>query len=120
MIRFNNKDIKVAIFDLDGTLIDSTSIWSEIDRLFFSKRGLDIPADYGKAIAHLGLDKAATYTRTHYFPDEKEEDIRKEWNDLAIYEYKEKIDKDIDGAVFRNVFENAHDAGKQFRFFRRI
>lgn len=107
MIRFNNKDIKVAIFDLDGTLIDSTSIWSEIDRLFFSKRGVDIPADYGKAIAHLGLDKAATYTRDHYFPDEKEEDIKKEWNDLALYEYKEKIElKDNVLEVLKYLKEN--------------
>ena len=63
------------IFDLDGTLIDSTSLWSEIDRKFFLRRGMDIPPHYNEEIAHVGLDKAAYITRTKYFPNEKEEDI---------------------------------------------
>ena len=36
------------IFDLDGTLIDSAYIWEEIDRIFFSKRGLPVPEDYAE------------------------------------------------------------------------
>ena len=90
-MRFLNKDIKLVIFDLDGTLIASTSLWSDVDHAFFSKRNMKIPPDYGKAIAHLGLAKAAEYTIKNYFPNEKEKDILKEWNDLALEEYKYNI-----------------------------
>ena len=27
------------LFDLDGTLIDSTGIWAEVDRTFLARRG---------------------------------------------------------------------------------
>ena len=54
-----SKEIKAVIFDLDGTLIDSSNIWSEIDKAFFAKRGMEIPPTYVDDIAHIGLKEAA-------------------------------------------------------------
>ena len=85
------KDIKLAIFDLDGTLIDSTSIWGEIDQIFFQRRGKEVPDEYMKEIAHIGLTAAAKVTKEKYFPNEKEEDILKEWNDLSLEAYRYHI-----------------------------
>jgi HAD superfamily hydrolase (TIGR01509 family) len=85
------KDIKLAIFDLDGTLIDSTSIWGEIDQIFFQRREKEVPEEYMKEIAHIGLTAAAKVTKEKYFPNEKEEDILKEWNDLSLEAYRYHI-----------------------------
>ena len=85
------KDIRLAIFDLDGTLIDSTSIWGEIDRQFFLKRGKEVPPTYSEEISHIGLQKAAEWTKEHYFPNEKEEDILKEWRAMSIEAYEKSI-----------------------------
>ena len=85
------RDIKLAIFDLDGTLIDSTSIWADIDRLFFERRGMQIPPSYNMEIAHVGLTKAAEITKSKYVPDESIEDIMKEWRDLSIEEYEHRV-----------------------------
>lgn len=90
-MKFQDKEIKLAIFDLDGTLIDSTSIWADIDRTFFARRHMEIPPTYGLEIAHVGLTKAAEITRTKYLPDEDEEDIIQEWIDLSYEEYKERV-----------------------------
>ncbi len=90
-MKLLNRDIYLAIFDLDGTLIDSTSLWSEIDRNFFLRRGMEIPPHYNEEIAHVGLDKAANITRTKYFPNEKEEDIIKEWKDMSLKAYQNDI-----------------------------
>ena len=37
---------KGAIFDLDGTLLDSMGVWDQVDIDFLSKRGIDVPDDY--------------------------------------------------------------------------
>ena len=84
-------DIKMAIFDLDGTLIDSTSLWADIDSTFFKRRGMEIPPNYGKEIAHIGLVSAAKLTKEKYVPNENIEDIMKEWNDLALEAYEQHI-----------------------------
>ena len=40
-------DFKCAIFDLDGTVLDSTDIWTQIDIEFFAERGMSLPEGYG-------------------------------------------------------------------------
>ena len=37
---------KGAIFDLDGTLLDSMNVWRKIDIDFLGKRGFEVPDDY--------------------------------------------------------------------------
>lgn len=36
-------EIKGAIFDLDGTLLDSMWVWNQVDIDFLGKRGFDVP-----------------------------------------------------------------------------
>ena len=90
-MKFNNKNIKLAIFDLDGTLIDSTSVWSDVDATFFKKRDQDIPSTYADEIAHVGLVAAAKLTKDKYFPNELEKDIIQEWHDLSLEAYATHI-----------------------------
>lgn len=90
-MKLLDKDIELAIFDLDGTLINSTSLWKDVDETFFKRRNMVVGEEYSKEIAHVGLEKAAKITKEKYLPNEKEEDILKEWNDLAIEAYKFRI-----------------------------
>lgn len=85
-----NSQIKGAIFDLDGTVIDSMELWLDIDREFFEKRGLTVPHDYQKTIAHLGLKECAKYTKNTYCPSENEKDLIAEWQSMCLCRYKGK------------------------------
>ena len=38
---------KGAIFDMDGTLLDSMWGWRQIDVDFLGRRGFEVPSDYG-------------------------------------------------------------------------
>lgn len=82
---------KGAIFDLDGTLIDSMGVWKQIDIDFLGKRGLTVPSDYLDDITPMGFEAAATYTIERFgFPETREEIIR-EWYDMAIYSYSNTV-----------------------------
>ena len=86
-----NHDITAAIFDMDGTLIDSTGIWHEIDRKFFAKRGMEIPKDYAQHIVHLGLTQAAIYTKETYGFKENIQEIIDEWHNMSIDMYEHHV-----------------------------
>lgn len=90
-MKFNNNDIHLAIFDLDGTLIDSTSLWFDVDKEFFMSRGMGVPPTYAKEIAHIGLKAAAILTKNKYCPNEDIEDILNEWNRLSLKGYEQSI-----------------------------
>lgn len=81
------KEIRAAIFDLDGTLIDSMEIWREVDETFFARRGMPVPGGYQEEIAHLGFRECARFTIARYLPREKEEDVIAEWRSLSLSHY---------------------------------
>ena len=84
-------DFKGAIFDLDGTLIDSMGVWEKIDKEFLKKRNIDMPSDYIEKINSMSFEKVAQYTIERFDLKEREEDLIKEWNEMAIYEYSNNI-----------------------------
>ncbi|WP_419725787.1 HAD family hydrolase [Terrisporobacter petrolearius] len=84
-------DFKGAIFDLDGTLIDSMGVWEKIDKEFLKKRNIDMPSDYIEKINSMSFEKVAQYTIERFNLQEIEEDLIKEWNEMAIYEYSNNI-----------------------------
>lgn len=87
----NNMEIKGAIFDLDGTLLDSMWVWEKVDTDFLGRRGFDVPADYQKAIAPMGFRETALYTIERFRLEESPEDIIQEWNEMAMRTYHEEV-----------------------------
>ena len=87
-MKLLDHEFNAVIFDMDGTLIDSTGIWHEIDKEFFAKRGMELPKDYAQHIVHLGLTQAAVYTKETYHLKESIQEIMQEWHDMSIDMYK--------------------------------
>ena len=79
--------IRAAVFDLDGTLIDSMEIWREVDEDFFARRGMAVPERYQERIAHLGFRECAAFTVREFLPAESEEEIIGEWRTLSLSKY---------------------------------
>lgn len=84
-------DFECAIFDLDGTILDSTDVWAQIDVEFFAKRGMSLPDGYAKEIAPMGFRRAAEYTVEKYALNETPEQVVAEWNRMSL----EKFEKDV-------------------------
>ena len=87
----NNRTLKGAIFDLDGTILDSSWVWEKIDREFLGGRGIDVPEDYVENIAPLGFYGAAVYTINRFGFEDKPEELMKIWGEMAIREYKNNV-----------------------------
>lgn len=80
-------DIEGAIFDLDGTLLDSSWVWDMVDIKFLGDRGFDVPDDYVEAISPMGAERAAVYTIERFGLNENPDDIVREWINMAKKEY---------------------------------
>ena len=85
-------DFDAAVFDMDGTIIDSLGIWDKIDREFLEvKRNIPIPSDYVEKIAHMSFRETAEYTKNRFNLSETPEELMQEWTEMAKYEYAHNI-----------------------------
>ena len=60
-------DFNAAIFDLDGTILDSMDVWEHIDIQFLKKRNLPVPENYVTEICARSFEEAAQYTMLDYY-----------------------------------------------------
>ncbi|MVB10950.1 Hexitol phosphatase B [Caprobacter fermentans] len=80
-----------AVFDLDGTLLDSLTVWSRVDRDFLRCRGLEIPPDYTETVSAMSFTEAARYTIGRFALPEAPEELIREWNGMVAREYAHHI-----------------------------
>lgn len=85
------KDIKGAIFDLDGTLIDSMWLWSKIDAEYLKKHNLQVPEDLKENLNHLCFKDCAKYFKTRFNLPYTPEEIESHWIQMALQEYSTNI-----------------------------
>lgn len=83
--------VKGAIFDLDGTLLDSMGIWEQIDIRFLQKRNIAATKDYVQAVTPLSFHEAAEYTISRFGLKEPASDIIAEWKNMAQHTYANEI-----------------------------
>lgn len=83
-------DYKAVIFDLDGTLIDSNSVWAKIDRTVLNKRGINCSDKFIHTLASMTYEEAAEEMHKLGVKETTEEIIN-ECNELAIKEYRYNI-----------------------------
>ena len=85
------QNIQAAIFDLDGTILDSMGVWSRIDEQFLARRGFAVPPDYAAAIAGRSFVETALYTITRFGLPDSADDLMREWSAMAADEYAHHV-----------------------------
>ncbi len=81
------RNFKAAIFDLDGTIIDSMYVWEKVDRDFLTQRGIPVTREYTETVRGMFFETAAEYTQKTYGLKESVEQIVNIWLDMARHEY---------------------------------
>ena len=83
---------KGAIFDLDGTLLDSMGVWDQVDIDFLSRRGIAVPADYMATVASMQFRQIAEYTIARFGLKDTPEELMEEWDRMARVMYATAVE----------------------------
>lgn len=87
----NEIPFSAAIFDMDGTALDSLYVWRQVDERFFGARGLQIPEDYVRQIAGMSFGETVEYTLRRFGLPDAPEAVEAEWLALARDEYAHRV-----------------------------
>jgi len=58
--------VRGAIFDLDGTILDSMPIWDQAGELFLRSLGIEAEPELGKILFPMSMEKGAEYLKERY------------------------------------------------------
>lgn len=83
--------IEAVIFDLDGSLVDSTWMWQEIDVEYLGRFGMEPPEDLHVLIGGKNFSETAVFFKERFeLPDEIEQ-IKADWNQMAWDKYSHEV-----------------------------
>ena len=81
------QDIKIAIFDLDGSLVDSMWIWKDIDIEYLGRFGIQLPQSLQSEIEGMSFSETAVYFKERFHIPDSLDKIKEDWNkDMATSE----------------------------------
>lgn len=80
-----------AIFDMDGTILDSIGVWDKIDYEYLKARGIEVPDDYAREISTMTSIECARYSIERFNFTDSEEELIREWEELALFEYANNL-----------------------------
>ena len=70
--------IRAAIFDLDGVVLDSMSIWRDLGARYLLHRGLTPEPGLGELLFSMSMEQGAEYLHTHYVKRGKYNELTEE------------------------------------------
>lgn len=83
--------MQYAIFDMDGTLIDSMPLWRDVGQTFRERRQLPPLGDMTRLFHKMTIAQAATYLKDAYQLPESTEAVHREIQKIAWQAYAEKV-----------------------------
>lgn len=120
-MKIFDKEISGAIFDLDGTLLDSSWVWLKVDKDFLAENGIELTPDYTQEVHQMHFNEAALYTKTRYKLDYSVEEIKDRWIEMVSMEYAHNIKlKDGAHSFIRKLIEGGVKVAFATTLFRKV
>lgn len=74
-MKIRGMEIQGAIFDIDGTLLDSMPIWQDVTSRYLESQGITPEPNLGELIFHMSLKEGIHYVKEHYHLAKSEQEM---------------------------------------------
>ena len=79
-----------VIFDLDGTLLDSTGMWRQVDGRLMAHYGKEVPPDLSETVQRMSIEEFSQFFVEEFDLPVTPEQIAQQVADMVAEEYREE------------------------------
>ena len=83
--------IKAAIFDVDGTLLDSMYVWEHVGEQYLLAKGVTPQPDMEERVRTMSMKQIARYCQTEYGIQDSAQEIMDEINGIVAERYRTEV-----------------------------
>lgn len=83
--------IQGVIFDLDGTLLDSTGVWSQVDRQILEHYDREVPPDITQVVRKMSIEESSRYFVERFSLSCTPEQLAQQVSDMVAEEYHQHL-----------------------------
>ena len=87
----SKEGVKLLIFDLDGTLLDSMTVWNDVDVEFLGRYGYEVTPEYTDIVKRASIEDAARYTQEKYRIPLTWQEIAATWESMVFEFYDHEV-----------------------------
>ena len=80
-----------VIFDLDGTLLDSGSMWRQVDKKIMDYYGKEMPDDLSETVQRMSIEEFSRYFVEEFHLPVTPEQFAQQVADTVAQEYRELL-----------------------------
>lgn len=80
-----------VIFDLDGTLLDSTGMWRQVDGRLMAHYGKEVPPDLSETVQRMSIEEFSQFFVEEFDLPVTPEQIAQQVADMVAEKYREKL-----------------------------
>ncbi len=85
------KKYRYAIFDMDGTIIDSMPTWKNLGKIYLTGKGIRVPENLNEIISAMSMPESADYFRKKFGVRDCVKQIISDVNQLIEDKYRDEI-----------------------------
>ena len=89
--KWPSSDPEAVIFDLDGTLVDSMWMWTDIDIEYLARFGHPFSRQLQIEIEGMSIEETAVWFKQKYQIPDSLEQIQRDWISMSLDKYKHEV-----------------------------
>ena len=83
--------IQGAIFDMDGTLLDSMPVWEHASERYLQNKGIEVREKLSEILFSMSMQKGAEYVKENYHLTESTDEIVTGVNNIVYTAYEKEV-----------------------------
>ena len=86
-----SSDFSTVLFDLDGTIVDSMWMWTDIDKEYLARYDKQFYPELQREIEGMSIDETAVFFKERFDIPRTTSEMKQDWIEMSLHKYRDEV-----------------------------